>query len=249
MIVALLIGRGGSVGLPNKNTYPILKRPMMAYPLLAALNSKFVDKVYVSTDSKKIEEVATELGANIIKRPSELATSEAVVEDVLSHGYKYIKDEIKKEIEFIIVLMCNAVMVLPSTIDKGIEILREQKDIDSAVTVSDYNMWSPIRARKIGENGLLEPFIPFNQFKFTVDSNRQKANAVYFHDCGVSVVRPKCLENIKDGLLPQKWMGKKIYPLTQRGGLDIDYMYEIPLAEYWLKEKGFTEDKLPYKKK
>ena len=97
---------------------------------------------------------------------------------------------------------------------------------------------------------LLRQLYPFHkQFKFKVDSNRQKANAVYFHDCGVSVVRPKCLENIKDGLLPQKWMGKKIYPLTQSGGLDIDYMYEIPLAEYWLKEKGFTEDKLPYKKK
>jgi len=248
MIAALLIGRGGSVGLPNKNVYPVLKRPLMAYPLLAALNSKFVDEIFVSTDSKKIENVAIDLGANIIKRPAELATSGAVVEDVLSHGYKYIKENSKKEIEFLIVLMCNAVMVLPDTIDKGIEALRSNKDIDSAVTVSDYNMFSPIRARKIGKDGLLQPFVPLEQFKFKVDSNRQKLDTVFFHDCGASVVRPSCIENIKEGLLPQKWMGKKIYPLEQTGGLDIDYKYEMPLAESWLKEKGFTEHKTPYKK-
>lgn len=249
MIMALLIGRGGSVGFPNKNVYPILKRPLMSYPLLAALNSKFIDEVYVSTDSKKIEEVAIKFGANVIKRPPELATRDAIVEDTLVHGYRYVKDKIKKKIEFVVILMCNAVMVLPETIDKGIKILRARQDIDSAVTVSDYNMWSPIRARKIGKDGCLHPFIPFDQFKFKVDSNRQKQDVVYFHDCGVSVVKPKCLENINEGLLPQKWMGKKIYPLTQSGGLDVDYAYEMPIAENWLKAKGFTEKNLPYKKR
>ena len=58
MIVAILIGRGGSVGLPNKNVYPLLNRPLMSYPLLAAQNSKFVDDVYVSTDSKEIMDIA-----------------------------------------------------------------------------------------------------------------------------------------------------------------------------------------------
>ena len=109
-------------------------------------------------------------------------------------------------------------------------------------------MFSPIRARKIGKDGCLNPFIPFDQFKFKIDSNRQKQDKVYFHDCGASIVRPHCIENVHQGLLPQKWMGKKIYPLTQIGGLDIDYPYELPLAENWLKEKGFTEEKLPYKK-
>ena len=75
----------------------------------------------------------------------------------------------------------------------------------------------------------------------------KKKNSVYFHDCGVSVVRPSCLDNINEGLLPQKWMGKKIHPLVQEGGLDIDYSYEVPIAEGWLKSKGFTETKLPYK--
>jgi CMP-N-acetylneuraminic acid synthetase len=246
MIAAILVGRGGSVGIPKKNIFPILNRPLMAYPLLAAQNSKFVDTVYVSTESKGIMDVAKKYGAKIIDRPAELATSEAILEDVFVHAYEYIKTQEKEDIELIILLMCNAVSVLPETIDKGIEILRSKKDFDSAVTVSGYNMFTPIRARKIGEDGSL---IPFDQFNFKIDSNRQKLDTVYFHDCGASVIRPKCLEKIDEGLLPQKWMGKKIYPLTQEGVLDVDYPYELPIAENWLKTNGFTEEQLPYKLK
>ena len=60
-------------------------------------------------------------------------------------------------------------------------------------------------------------------------------------------MRPKCIEEIDDGLLPQKWMGQKIYPLTQEGVLDVDVEQEMPLAEFWLRKNGFSETTLPYK--
>jgi len=41
-------------------------------------------------------------------------------------------------------------------------------------------------------------------------------------------------------------MGRKIYPLKQEGGLDIDFSWQIPLAEYWLTKNGFDEEKTPY---
>jgi len=50
VIAALLLGRGGSTGLPGKNTRAVLGRPLMAYPLLAARDARSVDRVYVSTD-------------------------------------------------------------------------------------------------------------------------------------------------------------------------------------------------------
>lgn len=246
MICALLVGRGGSVGFPKKNIYPLLNRPLMSYPLLAAKNSSYVDAVYVSSDSQEILNVGKEFGAKTIIRPSELATSEASIESAFFHGFEHIKKDCGQEIEFLVILMCNAVSVLPKTIDNGVEILRSKKMFDSAVTVSGYNMFSPIRARKIIEDGSLAPFVPFENFNFKIDSNRQKQDVVYFHDCGVSVVRPKCIDHIDDGLLPQKWMGKKIYPLIQDGVLDVDVEQEMPLAEFWLRKNGFTEKSLPY---
>ena len=172
MIVAILIGRDGSVGIPKKNVHSILNRPLMSYPLLAAQNSKFVDEVYVSTDSKDIIAVGKSLGAKIIDRPKELATSEAIVEDAYVHAYEFIKNKTKEEIELVVLLMCNAVSILPETIDKGIETLREKNDFDSAVTVSGYNMYTPVRARKIAEDGSLISFVPLEMFNFKIDSNR-----------------------------------------------------------------------------
>ena len=77
MIPALLIGRGGSVGLPGKNTMTVVGRPLMEYPILAAKNGRCVDKVYLSTDSKDIADTGRRLGVEIIDRPPRLATKSA----------------------------------------------------------------------------------------------------------------------------------------------------------------------------
>ncbi|MEK7376528.1 MAG: cytidylyltransferase, partial [Candidatus Margulisiibacteriota bacterium] len=77
MIAALLLGRKGSVGFPGKNTYPLLGMTMMEYPLTAALESKYVDEVYVSTDDEEIMEIARNHNAKVIVRPPELATKDA----------------------------------------------------------------------------------------------------------------------------------------------------------------------------
>jgi len=247
MNVALLIGRENSQGFPGKNTKKILGRPLMEYPLLAAMNTNEVKQVYVSTDSDIIKDIGRKQGAVIINRPEELCTNAALGQDVFVHGYNYIKEDlhgIGEEIEFIVLLHCNSPTILSETIDEGIRILRDNPEYDSAVTVSSYNMWSPLRARKVGDDGLLHPFVPFETFgnPDTLNCDRDSQGDVWFADMGVSIVRPRCLENLNEGLLPQKWMGQKIYPLKQWGGLDVDYEWQVPQVEYWLKAHGFKED-------
>ncbi|KQC04404.1 MAG: cytidylyltransferase [Methanoculleus sp. SDB] len=244
MIAALMLGREGSQGFPGKNTKPVLGRPLMEYPLLAAKKSREVDDVYISTDSEAIKAIGRKSGAIIIDRPPELCTPEALGEDAFVHGYRLIRDEQEKAgktLEFIVLLLCNAATILPETIDEGIRVLRENPDIDSAVTVSRYNMWSPLRARRIGNDGLLHPFIPFEHFgdPKTLNCDRDSQGDVWFADMGVSIVRPHCLENLESGLLPQKWMGQHIYPLRQWGGCDVDYEWQVPGVEYWLKNHGY----------
>jgi hypothetical protein len=109
-------------------------------------------------------------------------------------------------------------------------------------------MWSPLRARKIGADGLLHPFVPFETFgdPATLNCDRDSQGDVWFADMGVSIVRPRCLEDLETGLLPQKWMGRKIYPLKQWGGCDVDFEWQIPGVQFWLQEQGFSEAKSPY---
>jgi len=253
MIPALILGREGSIGFPGKNTFKIMRRPLMEYPIIAAGKSKYVDKIYISTDSEKIKRIGRRSNCFIIDRPRYLCTKAALGEDAYVHGYKYIKGRVKENIELIVLLFCNAVTLTSALIDEGIEILRKNPDYDSAVSVSKYNMWSPIRARKIDEEGLLKPFVPFKAFctgnKKKLNCDRDSQGDVWFADMGVSVVRPRCLDNISAGLLPQKWMGRKIYPLKQWGGCDIDYRWQIPQAEYWLKNhKNYEKEQLDGKK-
>lgn len=240
MICALAIGREGSLGFPGKNLHPVLGRPLMAYPLMAAGQAKTVDRIYLSTDSQPMKEVGKQYGARTIDRPAELATSKALGENVFEHGYRVIRDTLAREgqsVEVMVLLFCNAPTVTGELIDRGVEALRSRPEIDSAVSVSPYNMWSPLRARRLGEDGLLHPFVPFETFgdPATLNCDRDSQGEVYFADQGVSVVRPRCLEDLKNGLLPQKWMGRKIYPLKQWGGLDVDYEWQLPQAEFWLK--------------
>ncbi|MFQ5650633.1 MAG: cytidylyltransferase domain-containing protein, partial [bacterium] len=251
MIPALLIGREGSVGFPNKNVYPVLGRKLMEYPLLAAKNATLVDEVYVSTDSERIKRITRDHFAKVIDRPAHLCTKEALGEDAFQHAYQNIKNETGKDIEMIVLLFCNAPCVLPAQIDDGIRVLRDHPGYDSAVTVSRYNMYSPVRARRIGEDGLLHPFIPFENYPadMAINCDRDAQGDVYFADVCLSIVRPHCLDDLDYGILPQKWMGRKIYPIKQWGGLDVDYEWQIPLVEHWLQRHGFAEKRCPDKLK
>jgi hypothetical protein len=251
MIAALLLGRKGSTGFPGKNLYPVLGRPLTAYPMLAAQHAREIDRVYVSTDDERIMAAAREYGVRVIERPPALATPEALGEDAFVHGYEVIRDEASgngEEVEMMVLLFCNAATVVSRTIDQGVAILRDHADYDAAVTVSRYNMWSPLRARKVGVDGLLHPFVPFETFgdPRTLSCDRDSQGDVWFADMGASIVRPRCLEHIEAGLLPQKWMGQKIYPLEQWGGCDIDYAWQVPGVIHWLTQHGFSETTTPY---
>jgi hypothetical protein len=241
-----MIGRAGSTGFPNKNFYPILGRPLAAYPLLAARAARQVERLYVSTDSPEIMAIAREHGAELIERPKDLATKAALGEHVFVHGYQEIRKRLAaegKELDLLVLLFANAATVTGEQIDAGIDALHRDPKLDSAVTVSEYNMWSPLRARKVGPDGCLVPFVPFETFgdPRTLNCDRDSQGSVYFADMGVSVVRTQCLDNLDDGMLPQKWMGQKIHPIVSSGGCDIDYEWQVPMVEHWLRQHGWTE--------
>jgi Cytidylyltransferase len=240
MIVAILIGREASTGYPDKNVTTVLGRPLVAWPLAAAKAVAEIERTYVSTDSPRIKAIAREYGARIIDRPPHLCTKEALGEHAYQHAHEVISKELAEEgtrPELYVLLMANAPTVSPRQLRDGVAALRAHPEYDSAVTVSCYNMWSPLRARKIGADGLLHPFVPFETFgdPKTLNCDRDSQGDAWFADMGVSIVRPHNLDDLEAGLLPQKWMGQKIYPLRNEGGLDVDYGYQMPQAEYWLR--------------
>ena len=83
MYIAIIPARGGSKGLPGKNIKMLNNKPLIAWSIESALQSKKIDRVIVSTDSEDIKNVALKYGAEVIDRPAHLSTDEATTISVL----------------------------------------------------------------------------------------------------------------------------------------------------------------------
>jgi len=88
MILGITPARGGSKGVPRKNIRNLCGKPLLAWTIEAAKQSKLLDRYVVSTEDKEIAEVARKYGAEVIPRPPELATDEASTLAVLQHVLK-----------------------------------------------------------------------------------------------------------------------------------------------------------------
>ena len=237
-IAAVILGRNGSTGFPGKNTMKILNKPAYEYAINAAKNSKYIDKIFFSTDISEIISRRKELGLEIIERPKHLLTSQALFEDAVEHAYYEIKNKLGNELKYIVILMANAVTINNKLIDEAIEKLELDESADSAVTVSVYNMYSPLRARKLDADGFLKPFVPFSAFgdEINLSCDRNSQGDVFYADMSHSVCKSRCIENMKYGLLPQKWMGNKILPILNKDGCDIDEKWQLDMSIRWIEE-------------
>ena len=90
MILGVIPARGGSKEIPRKNVKQINGKPLIAWTIEAAKESKIIDRYVVSTEDDEIAAVSREYGAEVIERPPELATDEATTLSVLKHAIEKI---------------------------------------------------------------------------------------------------------------------------------------------------------------
>lgn len=243
MVPALLIGRGGSRGVPGKNTMPVLGRPLMTYPVLAARGARRVGDIFLSTDDDGIRRLGESLGCRPLYRPPELATHESLVEDVVVDAFARM-EAVLGTIELFVLLFCNSATIRPGLIDEGIELLLADPTLDSAVSVSAYNEYSPVRAMQIDDAGLVQSYVDLAGIP-GASCDRDSARTCWFCDCSAWILRRRCTD-LSRGRLPFRWIGTRVMPLRQIGGLDVDHPYGIAHTEWWLREHGFTERSTPY---
>ncbi|WP_311568598.1 acylneuraminate cytidylyltransferase family protein [Photobacterium arenosum] len=90
--IALITARGGSKGIPRKNIFPLNGKPLIVWTIQAALECQFIEHVFVSTDDDEIASISTEHGAEVIRRPEELASDTASSIDVVTHSVEWLED-------------------------------------------------------------------------------------------------------------------------------------------------------------
>lgn len=235
-IVALMIGKKTSFGVPGKNIYKIHKKHLFEYPIISALNSKLIDALYISTDCPTIKKVSKKYKAKIIERPKSIQDPNTLTEDVLEHAHSFIKKDLGgiRNIKFYILLYANGGFLNHTLIKNAVNELEKNKNFDSCVGTINADMFTPIRAKIINKKNELKPFVDLNYFS-NITSNRDSAGQAYFMDLSLQIIKPKCFEKMNGNQKPFLWLGNKILPFKKDFGGDIDAKWQFLLLEKWIK--------------
>ena len=91
-IHSIILARGGSKGIVNKNIINFCGKPLLAWTIDQCLGAKKVSDVWVSSDDDKILQVAEKYGAQIIKRPIEISDDSSTSESAWQHAINHLND-------------------------------------------------------------------------------------------------------------------------------------------------------------
>ncbi|MCS5503270.1 acylneuraminate cytidylyltransferase family protein [Lysinibacillus sp. A4] len=218
-ILAVIPAREGSKGIPNKNIIVIQNKPLIAYTIEPALESKYIDKVIVSTDSEEIASISKEWGATVpFLRPSYLATDEAKTIETVIH----VLELLESKYDYVILLQPTQPTRKVKHIDEAIEEI-VNRSYTSLVSVSKVKE-HPILMRTIDGEGKLQSIMNKGSI-----IRRQDFQDVYKVDGAIYINKVKGL-NFETNLNDNEYayiMDEKV--------IDIDETEDIREFEIYLK--------------
>ena len=221
-IICIIPARGGSKGIPKKNLIDFCGKPLLAWSILQATESKLAKDVYVSSDSDEILSVAKAYGAKTIKRPDEVSTDTSTSESALLHTIDQIEIDFSDKIDLVVFLQATSP-------------LRESKDIDGSIEkiIKD-------KADSLFSSALLEDYFIFEEkegsfesvnFDYKNRSRRQDAKPQYLENGSIYIFKPWVLRDNDNRL------GGNIstYEMEHWKSFEIDTMGDLELCEWYMK--------------
>lgn len=141
-VVAIIPARSGSRTVKDKNIKHLVDKPLMGWAIEAALKSKLLDRVIVSTDSDEYADIAREWGAEApFLRPAALA-EDVPTEDVLIHAVNEV-EKTQPKLATVVCIQCTTPLVQPQDIDLTISSVGQFADSAITVTeVSEHPEWA-----------------------------------------------------------------------------------------------------------
>jgi N-acylneuraminate cytidylyltransferase len=190
----------------------------------AALASKVVTKVVVSTDDDEVSTVSRKYGAHVVVRPVELAGDIASSESALLHALDYLERTEKYKAELVVFLQCTAPLTLPEDIDNTVQLLlRTNADSALAVAPFHYFLW------QCGKDGSA---VGVNHDK-SVRLRRQDREPQYLEAGSVYVMRAEGF-----GKARHRFFGKTVmHVIPPERCLEIDDLHGFSVAETLLAKR------------
>lgn len=207
-IVAVIPARAGSKGIPNKNIRLLNGKPLIYYAIKNALNSKFINEVIISTDSKEVEIIAKQMGAKVKLRDKSLCGDSITLDSVI---YDAVKDN---DYDYVVTMQPTSPTLMVKTIDKAIEYVIEE-DLDTVIS----GLNKPHLAWKVDKNGRKYP-------DYRARLNRQYLPPYYVEN-GAFVISK--FNSVKENTR----IGEKvdIFEISEKEAIDIDTFSDLKYCE------------------
>lgn len=218
--IAIIPARGGSKSLPRKNIIPLAGKPLIHYTIKVAQKSGHLDRIAVSTEDSQIADIARSCGAEVIKRPEELARDDTPSLSVLQHAIQYLEEKQNYHPQVIVILQPTSPLRTAEDINMTVEKFLKSK-CDSVVSVCEIE--HPLVWMYTVEGDRLKPVIEGEEKVI----RRQDVPKVYRLNGAVYVVH-------RDTIMEEnRLLGKDIraYIMPSERSVDIDSEIDLKLAE------------------
>lgn len=220
MNIALVTARGGSKGLPRKNILLLGGRPLLGWTIQAALLSRSIDRVFVSTEDPEISNLSLDLGAEVISRPAELAMDNTGSEPVITHAIEYLREE-GIEVDNVCLLQPTSPRRNSTHIDNAFRLFKKE---NAKCVLSVFQpQYSSAKAYKMNEDGTIEGLLS----KGSPYKRRQDLPQTYNPNGAIYLF--KAIDFMEKKLIPRD----QVYPfvMSEDDSVDIDTEADMKKVE------------------
>ncbi len=137
-ILGIIPARANSKRVPGKNLRMLNGKPLVQYAIEAALDSKLLSTIVLSSDSNEILELAKTYGDKVIpiERPAKYATDDSPAIEYVQHALEYLKQNQNKQFDYVAIIQPSSPLTIGSDIDNTIELMLDY-DADCAVSIRE----------------------------------------------------------------------------------------------------------------
>ena len=232
-VLAIIPARGGSKGIKDKNIMIFNGKPLIGYTIEDSLASKLIDKIVVSTDSKKIENfVISRYNVEVVKRPAKFAKDDSPIEEALLHVVEYLKKKDNYKADIVVWMQANVPIRKKGIVDEVVRRLINS-GADSCVTCYEADQ-VPEAMKIINEKGRLLPI-----FKNVKGIRRQEFPKRYLLDGSVVALRVENLYKTRGIRRAHIYIGKEVIPIIQEKriySIEIDVPDDVVQLKYYIRQ-------------
>jgi len=224
-VVAIIPARSGSKGIPNKNLKDVGGKPLICWSIEAAIQSKVIDKIVVTSDGDDILQAASQYPeVTLLKRPKELAQDNTPTAPVVTHALKALNID-KSTFDRLILLQPTSPLRTSMDIDLAFDALNisEANALISVVAPEHH----PLKCFKANENGYIEGLVN-NEFPFMP---RQELPKVFQPNGAIYIIQIEAFLS-RETFFTDKTIA---YEMSVEKSVDVDTIQDIYNIEQILK--------------